>query len=303
MSLFGPELLKRFHYLSLIAARMGESPLLTTRQKRLPAGGTEVTGFRDYSPGDNFYHVYWTWCARGDELLVKVFEREPDRHVHLLLDGSSSMGLGRPAKFHLARQIAAALGYVSLVNSHRVDVGAMIGDSVSQLPPLGHVSQLPQLLRFLERLEPGDTRVDLARGVEIFLRRRPRPGPVVVLSDLYDPAGYQRALEMLRYQGYEPRLVQIFDRRENDPQLLGDVELFDAQTQTVRQVTITERTARLYRELMLKFHASVRDFCSRHGIYHIPLACDMPEEDVLLRVLGAKRDGRIEKPRPATSIP
>jgi len=269
----------------------------------LPAGGTEVTGFRDYSPGDNFYHVHWTWCARGDELLVKVFEREPDRHIHLLVDGSSSMTLGRPAKFDLARQIAAALGYVSLAKTHRVDVAAMIDGRVSQLPALGHVSQLSRLLRFLEPLAPGGARVDLARSVEIFLRGRPRPGPVVLLSDLYDPAGFERPLEMLRYQGYEPRVVQIFDPRENDPELLGDAELFYVDTKTVRQATITERTARLYREAMAKFHASVRDFCSRHGIHHMPLPCNLSEDDILLRVLGAKRDGRIEQPRPATSIP
>ena len=83
-----PKIVERIRYLSLVARRMGESPLLATPRRTLPAGGTEVTGYRDYAPGDNFFHVHWTWVARHDELLVKVFEGTTDRYVHLLVDCS-----------------------------------------------------------------------------------------------------------------------------------------------------------------------------------------------------------------------
>ena len=66
-------------------------------------------------------------------------------------------------------------------------------------------------------------------------------GPVVVLSDLYDPRGFEPGLELLRYHGYEPRLVQIQALQEMEPGLAGDVELFDVETQAVRRVTITEQ--------------------------------------------------------------
>ena len=38
----------------LSAERTGGSPLLAAARKKLPGGGTEVTGHRDYSPGDDF---------------------------------------------------------------------------------------------------------------------------------------------------------------------------------------------------------------------------------------------------------
>ena len=103
-----------------MAERTGGSPLLAAAQRKLPGGGTEVTGHRDYSPGDDFHAIDWTLCASRDELYVKLFEGQSDRDVHLLVDCSPSMGLGRPAKFQVARQIAAGSG---LCEPARVSIG------------------------------------------------------------------------------------------------------------------------------------------------------------------------------------
>ena len=86
------------------------------------------------------------------------------------------MGLGRPAKFHLARQIAAALGYVSLMNLDRLVVAAFADGLAADLPPLRHASRILRLLRFLEELSPLGTRTDLLRAVEMFVRRPQRRG-------------------------------------------------------------------------------------------------------------------------------
>jgi uncharacterized protein (DUF58 family) len=299
MSLLGPELLKRFHYLALSARRLGGSPLLASPRTRIPGGGTEVTGYRDYAPGDNFQHVYWTWCARRDELLVKLFEGEADRHIHILLDCSPSMGLGHPPKFRLARQIAAALGYASLLNLDRLSVAAFADGLVAELPPLRHQSRVSRLLRFLDELSPGGTRTNLARTAETFVRRPQRPGPVIVISDLYDPDGFQHGLDRLRASGYEPRVVEIVDPHETDPTMLGDVEILDVETQTALQATVTERAVERYRALMTEFHESVRDYCRRRSIVFMQFACDLADEEVMLRVLGARRDNTAREPQTA----
>ncbi len=63
MALFSPGLLKRTELLSLQARRTGGSPLLAAERKKLPGGGTEVTGYRDYSPGDDFHAIDWALRA------------------------------------------------------------------------------------------------------------------------------------------------------------------------------------------------------------------------------------------------
>ena len=184
-------------------------------------------------------------------MYVKLYEGHADRDLHLLLDCSPSMGLGRPAKFQLARQVAAALGYVSLCRLDRLMVAAYADGLVAGLPPLRHESRVLRLLRFLEGLScragvpalagSGDTcrlKAELQRGtnllraVETFVRRPQRQGPVIVISDLYDAEGFQRGCDLLRFYGYDPRLVQIVDPADGDSSLLGDVELVDVRIAT-----------------------------------------------------------------------
>ncbi len=295
MSLFSPGLLKRTELLSLHAQRTGGSPLLAAARKKLPGGGTEVTGHRDYSPGDDFKAIDWTLFARRNELCVKLFEGQADRDVHLLLDCSPSMGLGSPAKFHLARQIAAALGYVSLMHRDRLVVSGFADGLTADLPPLRHDSRILRLLRFLEGLSPKGKKTDLLATIEMYVRRPQRQGPVVVISDLYDAGGFQRGFDLLRFYGYDPRLVHLIDPTDAEPALLGDVELIDVESQIRTRVTITERTQRRYRALLAEFQASVREYCRRRGIVYMPIPCDMAEDEVFLRVLGCRRD-RSESP-------
>jgi uncharacterized protein (DUF58 family) len=292
MALFDSELLSRFHYLSLVARQAGGRSLLAQpRRQKLPCGGTEVTALRDYAPGDDYRHVDWTWCARRDELLSKVFEGEVDLHAYVLLDCSPSMGFGGGAKFRLARQVAAVLGYVALANLDRLSVTVFSQGIVTELPPLRGRNRIATLFRFLDQLPLSRTQTNLAQTAEAFTRRSQRRGPVVVLSDLYDRSGFRRGLDILRYGGYEPRVVQIHDPREAEPGLLGDVELLDIGTGSLRQVTVTERAARRYRQLFAEFLDSVRDYCASHTIPCLQLVSDASEEDVFLRVLGVRRTG------------
>jgi len=283
------DLLTRLHYLALVSRRMGGSPLLTATRKKLPGGGTEGTAYRDYAAGDDWRQIHWTWCARRDEILVKVFEGQADRNVYLLVDSSPSMGFGRPPKLRLARRIAAALGYVSLLNMDGLGVAAFAETLLADLPPVRHVSRFQRVLEFLDALQPAGSRTDLTRSAEALIRRFPRPGPVVVLSDLYDPGGFHRGLDLLRHAGYEPRLVYLVDPEDARTGLLGDLALVDGESQAVREVTVTERAARRYRSLVGEFQARIGRYCRRHAVAWVQFACDTAEDDVLPRVLGARR--------------
>jgi len=286
--MFDERVLKRFRHLSLVARRLGARSLLFAPPAKLPGGGTEPTGLRDYAPGDDYRHVDWTLCARRDELMTRVFEGDEDRHAYVLLDCSASMALGSPAKFRLARQIAAVLAYTAVGRRDRVAVATFADGLVGMAGPVRHPGRLPALLRFLGELEPQGERTDLMRAAEAFVRRYQRHGPVAVLSDLYAPDGFRGALDLLRCHGYEPRLVEIYDPREDRPGLLGDVELVDVESGTTRRVTVTQRAAARYAELLGEFRRSVRDYCSKHAVRHLRIASDAPEDGVLLAVLGGR---------------
>ena len=283
MALFNADSLKRFEYLSLLAQRAEHRALLSTRH-----GGTEVTGLRDYAPGDDYRQVDWRWCARRDELMSRTFGGRGDGSLDVLLDCSASMGLGNPTKFDLARRITAMLGYVAAGRSDRFSVTAFSGNIIDRSPPLRCRSGMARLLRFLDRLDLHDGETDLTRSAERFAAAYQPHGPVVVISDLYDPRGFEPGLDILRHRGYEPSVVQIFTADEADPGLLGDVELCDIEGRDTQRATITQRAAARYRQVFAEFHRSVRDYCGGHADRCLQLTNDMPEDEALLTVLGLK---------------
>lgn len=275
MAVIDAELLKRFRTMSLLTA---------ARAKR-SGSAAEVVGLRDYVPGDDYRSIDWIRCARHDELLSRTFAADTDRHVYILLDCSPSMGQS-PAKFRLARRMAAALGYAAATKLDCVGVAAFCDGLVADLPPIRHRTRLPKLFRFLEQLPIRHAQTDLRRAADAFARRYQRHGLAVVISDLYDRRGFRQAFDALRHRGYGPRVVQICDPCEANPDLLGEMELFDVEAQTVRTVTITERTVRRYRGLFAGFQRSVRDYCAKHAVDCVQLASDVPEEEALQKVLG-----------------
>jgi uncharacterized protein (DUF58 family) len=287
MPLFDSDFLKKLEYLSLVSRRVFRGQLLAQRRTMQLGGGIEFADHREYTPGDDFRYLDWNVFARHDELLLKRFQEEEDLHVYILLDSSRSMAFGEPVKFDYARQVAAALGYIALADLDRVSVVAFAGDIVADFPLTRGKARILSLLKFLERLEPQGSVTDLARMARNFVHRGQRRGLAVVISDLFDPGGFERGLDLLRHNRYEPHVVQIFDRHEAEPQVKGDVELVDVETGLIQKVTITERNLRQYRKIFADYLESVRRYCNTYGIGGTRSATDVPFDELLLRMMRA----------------
>lgn len=300
MTLYDSRFLNRLRHVYL-AWRQAGGGLLAGPRAKLPAGGTELTGHRDYAPGDDYRHLDWNLCARHDELLVKQFQGEAERPVYILLDSSLSMSLGRPSKFEVARKAAAALAYVALADLEQVAVLAFSDRIAAGFGPVRHRARILKLVQFLEGLTPRPEPTDLAAVAKGFVRRRRRRGLAVVVSDLYDrdPAGFRLGLDVLLRRGYQPRVVQIYDPAEAEPGLpsvvhrrypaewAGDSELVDVETGAMWRVTVTKQHLERYRRIYAEFHRSVRSYCDGHGIRHAQVRTDLPQDRLLLTAVGA----------------
>jgi uncharacterized protein (DUF58 family) len=287
MPFFDSDFLKKLEYLSLVSRRVFRGQLLAQRRTMQLGGGIEFADHREYTPGDDFRYLDWNVFARHGELLLKRFQEEEDLHVYILLDSSRSMAFGDPVKFDYARQVAAALGYIALADLDRVSVVAFAGDIVADFPLTRGKARILSLLKFLEGLEPQGSVTDLARMARNFVHRGQRRGLAVVISDLFDPGGFERGLDLLRHNRYEPHIVQIFDRREAEPQVKGDVELVDVETGMIQKVTITERNLRQYRKIFTDYLESVERYCNTYGIGGTRSATDVPFDELLLRMMRA----------------
>jgi uncharacterized protein (DUF58 family) len=285
MPLFGSEFMQKLEYLSLVSKRVFRGQILAQRRTMHMGGGIEFADHREYTPGDDFRYLDWNVFARHDELLLKRFQEEEDLHVYIFLDISKSMSFGRPPKFDLARQVAAALAYIALADLDRVSVLAFSDGIVSEFPLARGKGRILTLLKFLEGQLCQGSVTNLARVIRGFVNRGQRRGLVIVISDLYDPEGFQPGLDILRHHKYEPHLVQIYDRKEAEPDLLGDLELYDVESGSVQKVTVTERNLRQYRQVFGKFQEAVQTYCNTYALGCSRTLSDVPFDELVLKMM------------------
>jgi len=285
MPLFDSDFLKKLEYLSIISRRVFRGSLLAQRRTMQFGSGIEFADHREYTAGDDLRYLDWNVYARHGNLLLKRFQEEEDLHVYFLLDCSRSMEFGSPPKFNLARQVTAALAYIALADLDRIAVIAFADRIVADFRLTRGKARILSLLDFLERLEPQGVETDLTASVQQFLRRRPRTGLAVVVSDLFSPSGYEQGLDSLRHRRFEPHVVQLHDPKEARPELLGDLELFDMENGNSRNVTVTESAVRTYRRLFDNYQQAVSRYCVNYGLGCTQATTQVKFDDLILRMM------------------
>lgn len=285
-SLLAPEFIRRLARLRLLARRRFAGAPGGTRRSRRKGQSVEFADHRPYALGDDVRRIDWNAYARLEELILRLYVAEEDLVVHLLVDTSASMGFGEPPKLEVAKRMAAALAYIGLSGSERVGVAPFAAGLGDPLAPTRGRRRIGTVLRFLDGLAAtGET--DLTRSVEAFVARRARPGLVVVLSDLLDPAGYQRPIDRLLTERHEPVLVQVLDAQELDPTPGGDFTLIDSERGDRVDVSLDARTVAAYRRRVAAFLEGAEAYAKRRGISYLRVGGEVSFEDALLAYLRA----------------
>lgn len=283
--LFPPDFLTRLEYLSIMSKRVFRGSLLAQRRTVQTGSGIEFAEHREYNPGDDLRYLDWNVYARHGDLLLKRLQEEQDLRVYILLDCSRSMAFGNPVKFDLARQLAAALAYITLADLDRISVVPFSEGLLAEFPMTRGRARILPLMQFLTDLTTTGTDTHLSHAVQGLLHRGPRTGLAVVISDLFDEHGFQTGLDQLRYRRFDAHVIQIHDPREANPALLGDVELVDMESDSVRRVTITEKNIRRYRQLFSAHQQAVRDYCRTCSLGCTQAPSTMRFDDLILSMM------------------
>ena len=266
MSLFDSDFLKKLEYLSLVSRRVFRGRLLAQRRTKQLGGGIEFADHREYAAGDDLRYLDWNVYAKFGDLLLKRFQEEEDLHVYILLDASKSMDCGTPNKFDYARRIAAALAYIALADLDRVSIMAYADKPLDVLPLTRGKDRVLSILKFLENTKTAGTATDLATVAKSLVNRAQRTGLVVIISDLYDQAGFRAGVDLLRHRRFEPHVIQIHTAEEANPTFLGDIELDEVETGQRRKITVTERKLKQYKQLFNEFLSSIETYCKTYSL-------------------------------------
>jgi uncharacterized protein (DUF58 family) len=201
-----------------------------------------------------------------------------------LLDNSLSMDFGSPTKLHYAKQVAAALGFVGLVNLDRVVIRAFNDRLVQSLPAVRGRRSLWRLLDFLDKLQPAGPS-DLVRALRTFSLECSGKGIVVVLSDFMDKGGYEDALRYLVARQLDIYAIQILSQEEIDPDLTGDLKLVDVEDADAAEITVNGPLLRRYRENLNAFRAALHSFCTKRGVTCLFTSTQVPFDRLVLTYL------------------
>jgi len=282
--LLSPEFLLQLERLALLSRRAFRGRTRGERKSPRKGMSVEFSDYRPYGAGDDLRYVDWNIYGRLDRLYLKLFVDEEDLRLHLLLDGSASMSFGEPGKLHYAARLAAALGFVGLASHERVGV-AVIRDRMAEgWSPARGRGQLLSLLEFAARLR-AEGPTGLSDALVAYALRSREAGLAVLISDLLDPAGYERGLKALLERRFDVHVVHLLSPEELNPVLAGDLRLTDAETGEIQDFTMDGEAMRSYRERLGEFLESAESFCRANEISYHRVATDTPVEELVLREL------------------
>ena len=282
--LLSSEFLTQLDRLALVSRRAFRGRARGERKSPRKGMSVEFSDYRQYGVGDDLRYVDWNIYGRLDRLYLKLFVDEEALCLHLLLDGSGSMSFGEPPKLGYAARLVAALGFVGLVNLERVGV-AVVRDRMAEgfSPARGRAQFLP-LLDFAGRIRAGGL-TGLSEGLAAYALRSREAGVAVLISDLLDPAGYERGLKALLERHFDVHVIHVLAREEMDPTLAGDLRLTDAETGEARDLTMDGQALGDYRQRLAEFLGRAESFCRANEIAYHRVTTDTPVEEMVLRQL------------------
>jgi uncharacterized protein (DUF58 family) len=286
-SFFTPEFLAQLERLSLLSRRVFRGSVKGERRSPRRGHSVEFADYRQYGIGDDLRYVDWNIYGRLDRLHVKLFVDEEDLCLHLVVDGSASMGFGEPSKLEYATRLAAALGFVGLVSFERVGVG-ILRERVSEgWPPTRGRNQVVNMTNFLANVRPTG-RTSLNEGLADYAVRSREAGLAVVLSDFLDPGGFEHGVRALLERRFDVHLVHLLDPAEMNPVLAGDLRLEDVETGELRDLTVDGDAVRAYRERLYQFLERIETFCRTKEIGYHRVITDTPAEEFVMAQLRGR---------------
>lgn len=281
--LFDEEFQRKLDYLALVSRRVFAGRLRAERRTKKSGTGVEFADYREYQPGDDFRYLDWNVYQRFDRLLVRLFEEEEDLAIYLILDTSASMGFGEAKKFTYAKKVCAALAYVGLANLDRVSIVTTSDRVLDRMPETRSKARIFKVFRFL-REAATNGRTDLEDAMKTFVAQHKRRGLAVLISDLYDPRGFEKGINVLRYNKFDPFVVHVVDPSDARPKLHGDLLVYDCETGDEREVTVTAKVLQRFAKVHGQYLAQIERYCATHQVPYIAASVDVAFDEMILRV-------------------
>ncbi|GIW77366.1 MAG: hypothetical protein KatS3mg104_2429 [Phycisphaerae bacterium] len=283
-SLLDSDVMSRLDQLNLLSRKILNGKINGEFRSNRKGRSLELADFKNYTVGDDLRFLDWNSYARLDRLFVKLFREEGDLSLHVLIDTSGSENYGTPNKFRYMQTLAAALGYIGLVNYNRVKVSGMDNRISSTTGFLRGRGRVREMLSFLQQLKPSGVS-HLSEACRQFVRLNRDRGICVIISDFFDKSGFESAFRALDFGRYDIYALQILSPQEIDPRVHGRLKLVDVEDGDVAEVIIHPPLLARYKKQLDEYCLSLSKLVTRLGGTYLFASTSVPFDRFILRQL------------------
>ena len=282
--LLDPTFMARLDQLDVMSRKLLAGKMKGERRSKRRGQSVEFADYRNYVIGDDLRFIDWNIYARLDRLFLKLFLEEEDLSLYVLVDVSKSCDYGEPDKALYMKRVAAALGYIGLVNYNRVSIVAMSDGIVAETGAIRGRRRVAQMLDFISRLQPTGAS-HLSEACKRFALAHRHKGVCVVLSDFFDKGGYENGLRYVAGGKYDLFAVQCLSPQEIDPDLQGDLKLRDMEDDDMAEVSITQPLIKQYKANLNAYCLGLKDYVTRRGGTYLFTSTAVPFDTLVLNYL------------------
>jgi hypothetical protein len=279
-SFIDDEFLKQLEKLKIVTRKSTRNPRRGEYRSWQSGEGFEFLDFRKYQLGDDLRYVDWSVYGRLDKLFIKLFHAEKGQTAHILLDMSRSMDSGKPSKDITAKKIAAALSYICLSNLDKTGLMAFNNQIVKIKPPARGKKQDLEVLKFFQSLKPSEP-TNINNSLKEYAAICKNPGIAIVISDFFDPLGYEDGLRALAYRDFDINLIQVMDHEELYWSKTGNLLLNECETGEKKVTFVDQELLELYRKKVNEFIAGIKSYCSHYDMNYFLCDTHIPFEKLL----------------------
>lgn len=287
-SFLTPDLMSRLDRLDVLSRKMLSGKVHGVRPGPRRGRSVEFADYRNYVTGDDLRFIDWNVYARLDRLFLKLFLEEEELTLHVLVDVSASCDYGDPNKLLYMKQVAAALGYVGLVNHHHVNIVALSESAWSETGVLRGRCLVGRMIEFIARLDPGG-RSHFSNACKRFAMSDRSRGVLVVLSDFYDAMGVETGLNHLMVRRHDLFCLQCLSPQELNPPFYGDRRLWDVEDLGTFEVSVTPSLLEQYVNNLSDYCQNLRNQVIRRGGTYLLTSTSVAFDRLVLNYLRERR--------------
>ncbi|WP_223786633.1 DUF58 domain-containing protein [Marinicella meishanensis] len=279
---------------NLSSIKKATSAISGLHDSRFRGRGMDYLESRIYQAGDDIRNMDWRVTARTGDAHTKLFQEERERPTYLVVDTNSGMQFGTKTQFKsvLASQVAALLGWSSVLQGDRIGVLTygihgvhIVKATAGKRGMMGMMSHLIQANEPVADRHQEPEQHDLDQALKQ-LRTIIRPGSLVlVISDFY-ALGADAKKHLLQLRKHNDVLgIKISDPFENQ---MPKPALYGVQT-AQRARVLDSKNQRIQDRLKSKQSAHIqalKEHIIKAGVPLIPVQTNDPWVNVLKNGLG-----------------